>query len=60
MKNLEETKDQELLEKLIRGGQTDLSEWIEKITEELCEEQAMKEITLVESIQKSFYTDLIE
>ena len=37
------TKDQELLEKLIRGGRTNLSEWFEKITDKFYEEQAMEE-----------------
>ena len=60
MKKAEETKDQELLEKLIRGGRTKLSEWFEKITEEFCEEQAIEERTLVEIVQKKFYTDHTE
>ena len=60
MKNPEVTKDQELLEKLIRGGRTNLSKWFEKITDEFCEEQAVEERTSVETIQKKFYTDLIE
>ena len=54
----EATKDQELLEKLIRGGQTNLLEWFENITDEFWEEQAVEERTLVESVQKRFYTDL--
>ena len=58
MKKAEATKDQELIEKLIRGGWTNLLEWFEKITDEFCEEQDIKEITLVETIQKKFYTDL--
>ena len=37
-----------------------MSEWFEKITDEFCEEQVMEERTLVESIQKRFYTDLTE
>ena len=60
MKKLEATKDQELLEKLIRGGRTNLSEWFEKITCEFCEEQAIEERTSVETIQKKFYTNLTE
>ena len=60
MKNLEAAKDQELLEKLIQGGWTNLSEWFKKITDELCEEQAIEERTSVETIQKKFYTDLTE
>ena len=60
MKNSEATKDQQLLEKLIRCGRTNLSEWFEKITNECCEEKAIEEITSVETIQKKFYTDLTE
>ena len=60
MKNLEVTKDQELLEKLIRGGQTNLSKWFEKIIDKFCEEQAMEERVSVEIIEKRFYTDLTE
>ena len=54
---LEATKVQQLLEKLIRGGRTDLSEWFENITDEFCEEQGIEERTLVETIHKKFYTD---
>ena len=60
MKKPKETKYQQLLEKLIRGGRINLSEWFEKITDELCEEQAVEERTSVETIKKKFYTDLIE
>ena len=49
-----------MLEKLIRGGRTNLSEWFEKITDEFCEEKAIEEITLVETFQNKFYTDLTE
>ena len=37
-----------------------MSEWFENIADELCEEQAKEERTLVESIQKRFYIDLTE
>ena len=60
MKNPEVTKYQQLLEKLIRGGRTNLLEWFEKITDEFCEEQDIEERTSVETIQKKFYTDLIK
>ena len=60
MKKSEATKEQQLLEKLIRGGRTNLSEWFEKITNDLCEEQAIEERTSVETIWKKFYTDLTE
>ena len=58
MKNPEETKEQQLLEKLIQGGRINLSEWFEKIANEFCEDQAIEEITSVETIQKKFYIDL--
>ena len=35
-------------------------EWFENITNEFYEEQAIEERTLVETIQKKFYTDLTE
>ena len=57
---MEATKDQQLLEKLIRGGRTNLSKWYEKITNEFYEEQTIEERTSVETIQKKFYTDLTE
>ena len=60
MKNPEATKDQEILEKLIWGGRTNLSEWFENITNEFCEEQAIEERNSVETIQKKFYIDLTE
>ena len=60
MKKLEGTKDQQLLEKLIQGGRTNLSEWFEKITDEFCKEQAVEERTSVETIKKKFYTNLTE
>ena len=57
---MEDTKDQQLLEKLIHGGRTNLSEWFKKIVDEFCEEQAVEESTSVETIKKKFYTDLTE
>ena len=60
MKNPEAIKYQQLLDKLIQGGRTNLPEWFEKITDEFCEEQAVEERTSVETIKKKFYTDLTE
>ena len=58
MKNMEGTNEQQLLEKLIPGGRTNLSEWFEKITDDFCEEQAVEDKTLVETVKEKFYTDL--
>ena len=60
MKNLEGTKDQLLIEKLIRRGRKNLLEWFEKITDEFCEEQAVEDRTSVETVKKKFYTYLTE
>ena len=60
MKKPEATKDQQLLEKLIRGGRENLLKWFEKITDKFYEEQSIEERTSVETIQKKFYTDLTE
>ena len=60
MKRPEGTKDQQLLEKLIREGRTNFSEWFEKIVDEFYEEQAVEERTSVETIKKKFYTNLNE
>ena len=60
MKKLEGTKDQQLLEKLIHGGRTNMSEWFEKIADKFCKEQVVEDRTLVETVKEKFYTDLTE
>ena len=60
MKNTVEIKDQELLQKLIRGSRTNLSKWFEKIADTFCEECIVEERVSVESIEKRFYNDFIE
>ena len=60
MKKPEGTKDQQFLEKLIRGGRTNLSEWFEKIVDDFCEEQAVEDRTSMETVKEKFYTDLTE
>ena len=53
-------KEQQLLEKLIRGGWTNLLEWFEKIADDFCEEQAVEDRTSVETVKEKFYTDFTE
>ena len=60
MRNPDESKEQQLLEKLIRRGRTNLSEWFEKIADDFCEEQAVEDRTSVETVKEKFYTDLTE
>ena len=57
MRKLEVTKEQQLLEKLIKGGRTNLSEWFEKIADDFCEEQAVEDRTSEETVKEKFYTD---
>ena len=51
MRKLDETKEAQLLQKLIRGGRTNLSEWFEKIADDFCEEQAVEDMTSVETVR---------
>src|SRR5229473_5667688 len=60
MRKPDMTKEQQLLEKLIRGGTTNLSEWFEKIVDDFCEERAVENRTSVETVKEKFYTDLTE
>ena len=60
MRNPDRIKEQQLLEKLIREGRTNLSEWFEKIADDFCEEKAVEDRTLVETIKEKFYIDLTE
>ena len=60
MRNPDTTKEQQLLEKLIWGGRTNLSEWFEKIGDNFCEEKAIKDKTSVETAKEKFYTEFIE
>ena len=60
MKKTAATKEEQLLEKLIHGGRTNLSEWFEKIIDDFCEEQAVEDRTSVETVKEKFYTDLAE
>ena len=54
MKKPEGTKVQQLLEKLIHRGRTNLSEWFEKTADEFREEQAVEDRTSVEIVKKKF------
>ena len=57
MRKPDAIKEQQLLEKLIRRGRTNLSEWFEKITNDFCEEKAVEDRTSVETVKEKFYTD---
>ena len=58
MRNPEGTNEQQLLEKMIRGGRKNLSKWFEKIVDDFCEEQAVEDKTSVETVKEKLYTGL--
>ena len=60
MRNPDATKEQQLLEKLIRGGRTNLSEWFEKIADDFREEQEVEDRTSMETVKEKFYTYFTE
>ena len=53
-------KEQQLLEKLIRRSRTNLFEWFEKIVDDFCEEQKVKDRTSIETVKEKIYTALAE
>ena len=60
MRRPDATKEKQLLDKLFRGGRTNLSEWFEKIVDDFCEERAVEDRTSVETIKAQFYTDFTD
>ena len=60
MRRPDATKEQQLLDKLFRGGRTNLLEWFEKITDDFCEEQAIEDRTSVETVKAKFYTEFTD
>ena len=60
MRRPDTTKEQQLLDKLFRGGCTNLSEWFEKIVNDFCEEQAIEDRTSVETVKAKFYIDFTD
>ena len=60
MRKPDKTKEEQLLQKLIRGGRTNLSEWFEKIADDFCEEQAVEDRTSVETVRQKFFTEFTD
>ena len=60
MRKPDKTKEEQLLQKLIRGGCTNLSEWFEKIADDFCEEQAVEDRTSVETVRHKFFTEFTD
>jgi len=49
--------DEWLMSKFINEGQMNLHEWVEKTTDNYCEEQALEEWMLIAKIKDRFYDD---
>ena len=60
MRKPDKTKEAQLLQKLIRGGRTNLSEWFEKLADDFCEEQAVEDRTSVETVRQKFFTEFTD
>lgn len=58
MKKLADPREAKLLNKLINGGRTNLTEWVETICKEFCEEEATETYSSLQSIERQFYSDL--
>ena len=58
MKKPTDPGEEKLLRKLIKGGRTNLSEWVEGICQEFCEDKATKFYPSVQNIERQFYSDL--
>ena len=54
---MNEEKNRQLLHKLTNGGRTNLSEWVENVIDNFCEEQAIDERTLYDNIKYHFHDD---
>ena len=57
---MSEAKNQQLLHKLTNSGRTNLSEWVENIIDNFCEEQAIDETTSYDNIKDHFHDDFHE
>ena len=57
---MNEEKNWQLLHKITNGGRTNLSEWVENIIDNFCEEQAINERTSYDSIKDHFHDNFHE
>ena len=57
---MNQEKNRQLMHKLTNGGRTNLSEWVENIIDNFCEEQAIDERALYDNIKDHFHDDFHE
>ena len=60
MKKPADPREAKLLNKLINGGRMNLTEWVETICKEFCEDKATKSYSSIQNIERQFYSDLHE
>ena len=57
---MNEKKNRQLMHMLTNGGRTNLSEWVENIVDNFCEEHAIDERASYDSIKDHFHDDFHE
>lgn len=58
MKKPADPKEAKLLSKLINGGRTNLTEWVESICQEFCEDEAAETYSSLQRIESHFFSNL--
>ena len=58
MKKPADPEEEKLLSKLVNGGRTNLTEWVESICKEFFEDEATKTYSSLQSIESQFFSDL--
>jgi hypothetical protein len=58
MKKPADPEEAKLLSKLINGGRTNLTEWVESLCKEFCEDEATETYSSLQSIESQFFSDL--
>ena len=58
MRKPADPEEAKLLNKLINGGRTNLSEWVETMCQEFCEDEVTETSSSLQIIQSQFFSDL--
>ena len=58
MKKPADPEEAKLLSTLINGSWTNLTEWVESICKEFCEDEAAETYSSLQSIESQFFSDL--
>ena len=58
MRKPTDPEEARLLSKLVNGGRTNISEWVESICHDFCEDEAIQTSSSLQSIQNQFFSEL--